>query len=98
MAMKPNSKRVLNYLNENHGANVTAADVATALGLEKKQVDGSFTAAIQRKKLGERVLAEIELEDGSHEKVKFLVLNEAGLAFDPDAEEAAEAESTDAAE
>ena len=38
----------------------------------------------------ERVPAEIELEDGSHKSVKFIKLTEAGMAFDPDAEDKAE--------
>jgi hypothetical protein len=91
MAMKENSKKVLNYLKEIDGENVTAADVATALSLEKRQVDGIFTSAIQRKGLGVRTPAEIELDDGTHKQVKFLKLTPAGMAFDPDAtEEAAE--------
>ena len=91
MAMKENSKKDLNYLKEVNGENVTAADVAVALGLEKRQVDGIFTSAIQRKQLGVRTPAEIELEDGTHKQVKFLSLTPAGMAFDPDAtEEAAE--------
>ena len=36
MAMKENSKKVLNYLKEINGTAVTAADVAEALGLEKR--------------------------------------------------------------
>ena len=88
--MKENTAKVLNYLKEIHGQNVTAADVADALGLAKRSVDGSFTAGIQRKGLGIRVPAEIELEDGTHEKVKFLVLTPAGLEFDPTAEETAD--------
>jgi hypothetical protein len=88
MAMKENSKRILNYLKEVNGTNVTAADVAEALGIEKRSVDGSFTSAIQRKGLGVRTPAEIELEDGTHKQVKFLSLTAAGLAFDPDAEDA----------
>ena len=91
MAMKENSKKVLNFLKEVNGQDVTAADVAAALGLEKRSVDGIFTSAIQRKGLGVRVPAEIELEDGSHKPVKFLTLTPAGMSFDPDAtEEAAE--------
>ena len=86
MAMKENSKNVLNYLKEVNGTKVTAADVAEALGLEKRQIDGIFTSAIQRKGLGVRTPAEIELEDGSHKQVKFLSLTPAGLAFDPDAD------------
>ena len=86
MAMKENSKNVLNYLKGINGENVTAADVAEALGLEKRQVDGIFTSALQRKGLGVRVPAEIELDDGSHKAVKFLKLTDEGMAFDPDAE------------
>ena len=84
MAMKENSKKVLNYLKEINGANVTAADVAEALGIEKKSVDGIFTSAIQRKGLGVRVPSEIALEDGTHKQVKFLQLTEAGMAYDPE--------------
>jgi len=36
MAMKENSKNVLNYLKSINGSDVTAADVADALGLEKR--------------------------------------------------------------
>ncbi len=86
MAMKENSKKVFNYLKSIQGQNVTAADVAETLGLEKRSVDGIFTSAIQRKGLGVRTPAEIELEDGSHKTVKFLSLTEAGMAFDPDAD------------
>lgn len=84
MAMKENSKRVLNYLKEVNGQQVTAADVAEALGLEKRSVDGIFTSAIQRKGLGVRTPAEIELEDGTHKSVKFLSLTANGMNFDPD--------------
>lgn len=86
MAMKENSKAVLNYLKEVNGQQVTAADVAEALGLEKRQVDGIFTSAIQRKGLGVRTPAEVEVEDGTHKSVKFLSLTAEGMKFDPDAD------------
>ena len=86
MAMKDNSKKVLNYLKEVNGQQVTAADVAEALGLEKRSVDGIFTSAIQRRGLGVRTPAEIELDDGSHKAVKFLSLTAEGMSFDPDAD------------
>ena len=86
MAMKENSKKVLNYLKEVNGQD--AADVAAALGLEKRSVDGIFTSAIQRKGLGIRKPAEIELEDGTHKAVKFLCLTAEGMSFDPDAADA----------
>ena len=84
MAMKPNSKAVLNYLKENTGVNLTSGDVAEALGLEKRQVDGIFTSAIQRKGYGVRIPAEVELDDGTHRAVKFLKLTDEGMALDPD--------------
>ena len=86
MAMKENSVKVLNYLKGLNGADVTAADVADALELPKKSIDGIFTSAIQRKGLGVREVAEIELEDGTHKQVKFLKLTDAGMSFDPTAE------------
>lgn len=86
MAMKENTRKVFNYLKEIHGQQVTAADVAAALSLEKRKVDGIFTSAIQRKGYGVRVPAEIELEDGTHKAVKFLTLTSDGLAYDPDAD------------
>lgn len=87
MAIKPNTLAVLNYLKENNGIELTAADVADALGLDKRQVDGIFTSALQRKGFGVRVPAEIELEDGSHKAVKFLKLTDAGMAYTGEEEE-----------
>lgn len=86
MAMKENSKNVLNYLKANQGKNLTSEDVANALDLTKKQVDGIFTSAIQRKEYGFREEAEIQTEEGTHKKVKFLRLTDSGMALDPDAE------------
>ncbi len=85
MAMSENSKTVLNYLKSVNGTDVTAKDVAAATGLDVKTVNPCFTSAIQKKELGYREEAEIELADGTHAKVKFLRLNDAGMAFDPDA-------------
>ena len=90
-AMKENTKKVITYLQGLDAAdNVTAQDVADALGLEKRSVDGIFTSAIQRKQFGVREEAEIELEDGTHKKVKFLKLTEAGRALDVNADPDAE--------
>lgn len=35
-AMKPNTRAVLEYLQQNNGKDLTAADVAEVLGLEKR--------------------------------------------------------------
>lgn len=88
MAMKENTKKVITYLQGLNGADVTAADVAAELGLEKRSVDGIFTSAIQKKGYGERVPAEVELEDGTHKAVKLLKLTDAGMALDVNAEDA----------
>ena len=85
MAMTEKTRVVFEYLKEHIDENLTAAQVAEALKLEKRQVDGIFTSSFQRKNFGERVPDEITLEDGTHQKVKYLRLNEAGLALDPDA-------------
>jgi hypothetical protein len=85
--MSENSRKILEFLKDNHGADLTAADVAEALGLPKKTVDGAFTSAIQKKGLGYRVPAEVELENGMHKAIKLLVLTNTGLTFDPDCEE-----------
>lgn len=84
MAMKENTKKVFEYLKGIGNDNVTAADVANILGLEKKSVDGIFTSAIQKKGYGVRVPTEVELDDGTHKTVKFLKLTDDGMALDLD--------------
>ena len=88
MALKENTKKVIVYLQENNGKPLTAADVAEATGLEKRSVDGIFTSAIQKKNLGIRTPAEVELEDGTHKSIKLLSLTDAGMALDVNAEDA----------
>ena len=88
--LKPNTISVINYLKEVNGQKVTSADVAEALGLEKRTVDGIFTAAIQRKGLGTRTPGEFELSDGTHKPVKYLSLTDEGMAFDTEAADDAE--------
>lgn len=83
--LKENSKLVYNYVKENEGKNITAADIAEGTGLEVRSVNGIVTSAFQRKGLMERVPAEVELEDGSHKAVKFIRLTADGKAFDPEA-------------
>ena len=87
MALKENSRKVLDYVKANDGADMTAADIAAGTGLEVKQVNGIVTSAFQKKGLMQRTPAEIQLEDGTHKAVKFISLTEEGKNFDPDAEE-----------
>ena len=87
-AVSEKSLVVLNYLNSIGDENVTAADIAAALGMEKKSVDGIVTSGLIRNKgYAERIPAEVLLEDGTHKQVKFLSLTDDGMAFDPTAEE-----------
>ena len=88
MALKENSKKVFNYVKEMDGQNITAADIAEATGLEVRSVNGIVTSAFQRKKLMERIPAEIQLEDGTHKAVKFIKLTAEGQKFDPEATDA----------
>ena len=90
--LKPNSKLVYDYVKENGGSNITAADIAEGTRLEVRQVNGIVTSAFQRKGLMERVHAEVELPDGSHKAVKFIKLTDAGMEFDPEAEDTKDAE------
>ena len=91
MAMSDKTRQLLDYLKGlDKSDNVTSADIAEALDIPKKSVDGIVTAGLQRKGLAERIPAEIENADGSHKPVKFIKLTDEGYAFDPDAEVAAE--------
>lgn len=79
--MKPATAQVIKYLQEHNNENLTSDDIAEALGMTKKQVDGAFTMSVQKKDLGSRIPAEITLEDGSKKSVKWLRLNEEGMKF-----------------
>ena len=88
--LKENSNIVFNYVKAHEGENITAADIAEGTGLEVRSVNGIVTSAFQRKGLMARVPAEVELADGSHKAVKFIVLTDEGRNFDPEAKEDAE--------
>jgi hypothetical protein len=83
--LSENAKKVLTYLQDIDNADVTVHDVSEAIGLPVNSITGTFNSFV-KKGLGERVEAEVEIEDGSHKKVKFLKLTDAGMSFDPAAE------------
>ena len=90
VAVSEKSLTVLNYLKElGDDANVTAADIAEALGMEKKSVDGIVTSGLQRKGYTERIPAQIEVtdEEGNTKvkDVKFIRLTDAGKAYNHEA-------------
>lgn len=83
--MTVNTKKLWEYLQENANRDLTAADIASELEMSAKGVNGTFTMAIQKGSqhaYGYRDEAEIELPDGTHQTVKYLRLNDAGLHFD----------------
>ena len=96
-AVSEKSLIVLDHLQKHDGENMTAADIADALGMEKKSVDGIVTSGLQRKGYAERIPAEIELEDGTHKSIKFIRATEAGLAYDDAAAKAEDAAAAEAA-
>lgn len=81
MALKENSRKVYDYVVAHDGEDFTAADIAAALGLEVKSVNGIVTAAFQRKGLMKR--EEVAITGGT---VKYVRLTDEGRAFNPDAE------------
>ena len=99
--MKENSVNVFKYVKEHENENITAKDIAKALGFEDvRSVNGIVTASFQRHReeidgekvivpLMERVEGEVETEteDGKvkHETVKFVKLTPEGRKFDIDA-------------
>ena len=83
--LSENAKKVLTYLQDIDNVDVTVHDVSEAIGLPVNSITGTFNSFV-KKGLGERVEAEVEIEDGSHKKVKFLKLTDAGMSFDPAAE------------
>ena len=46
--LKPNSRLVYDFVKEHDGQDFTAQDIAEAVGLEPRTVNGIITAAFQR--------------------------------------------------
>lgn len=86
MALTPKTKLIVDYLQENNDKDLTAADLAEALGMEKKSIDGAFTS-LQKKGYGVRVPGEVENDDGTHRAVKYMHLTDDGMALDTNAAE-----------
>lgn len=83
--MSDSAKAIIAYLISINNAPVTLTDLAEALEIDKRKVNGAFNALV-KKGFCARVAAKVE----ATETVKYLVLTDAGMAFDPNAEEAAE--------
>lgn len=91
-AISENGLKVLNYLKENEGADLTAQDIADALDFEKKSsVDGIVTAGLIRNRgLAERVSGGAVQTDKGIKEIKYIKITEAGKAYDHEAAIAAD--------
>lgn len=86
--MTANSLKVVNFLQDNYDAKLTAHDIAEALGVSLPTVTGSVNGLVA-KKYAIREEVELPGEDGKTIKVKYITLTDAGKTYDPVAEEAA---------
>ena len=95
--MTINSERVLNFLKEHYGNEYSKKEIADALGISLSAVIGSINP-LEKKEYTKTTREEtIELEPATETRkaktkvVKYHTLTEAGLAYDPVAEEAEKA-------
>ena len=106
--MTTNSELVINFLKSHYGTQYTKQPIADALGISVPAVTGSSNGLLRKGKAAgvdyivER-LEEVEVEPATETKkakvktVRHEMLTEAGLAYDPVAEEAAKLAEKEAA-
>lgn len=95
MNMTFNSERVLNFLKTNYGKEYSKQEIADALGISLSAVIGSINP-LEKKQYTTTTRTEVvELEPATEtrkaktKEVKYHTLTEAGLTYDPVAEEQA---------
>ena len=95
--MTVNSEKVLNFLKEHYGQEFSKQEIADALGIGISSVIGSINP-LEKKGYSKITREEtVELEPATETRkaktkvVKYHTLTEAGLAYDPVAEEQAKA-------
>lgn len=90
-----NSEKVLNYMKKHFGEEFSKQQIADALGISVPAVTGSINALIKKGYAMDTRVEEVELEPATDTRkakvknVKYHTLTEAGLAYDPVAEEEA---------
>lgn len=91
--MTVNSRKVLETLKANYGKQWVTADLAEAAGVTIAAVTGAVTGlakkgyAVREEGTISSKVVKDGVETEVEKTVKFISLTEAGLAFDPDAEE-----------
>lgn len=87
-----NSELTLNFLKQNYGKEFTKQEIAEALGISIPAVTGSINGLVKKGYAVER-LEEVEVEPATETRkakmktIRHESLTEAGLAYDPVAEE-----------
>lgn len=76
--MKEGTRKIWDYIVAHDGEDITAQDIADALSVGVKSVNGSVTS-FQKK--GHTTREEVAVTGG---KVKYIRLTDEGRAFDPD--------------
>lgn len=88
----PNSEQVLNFLKAHFGKEYTKNEIAATLGISVPAVTGSINGLVKKGYVVERIET-IEVEPATETRkakmkdVRYETLTEAGLAYDPVAEE-----------
>jgi Mn-dependent DtxR family transcriptional regulator len=92
--MTQNSERVLNFLKEHYGNEYNKQEIADALGISLSAVIGSINPLEKKGYSKTTRIDKVELEPATEtrkakiKEVKYHTLTEAGLTYDPVAEEA----------
>lgn len=100
--MTVNSELVLNYLKKNYGKEFTKQEIVNELGISLPAVTGTINSLVKKGYVTERV-EEIEVEPATETRkakmkvIRHETLTEAGLAYDPVAEEAEKQAAKEAA-
>ena len=95
--MTINSERVLNFLKEHYGQEFSKNEIKDALGISLSAVIGSINPLEKNGYTRTTRVETVELEPATEtrkaktKEVKYHTLTEAGLTYDPVAEEAAKA-------
>jgi Mn-dependent DtxR family transcriptional regulator len=101
--MTVNSELVLNFLKKNYGKDYTKQEIANALGISLPSVTGTINGLIKKNYVVTTHVEEIveaeatETRKAKIKNVPYHTLTEAGLAYDPVAEEAAKQAAKEAA-
>ncbi len=84
--MKETSRSIFEFLKANYGADLTANDIASALGVSVPTVTASVNGLV-KKGYAVRNAVTTEGADGKSVVTKYISLTEVGLDFNPDADE-----------